>query len=94
MLQDAMAEQGAKIAATMVRRCHELDPTRAVSAAVNGDNEKGVSDAFDIIGFNYNSELPRRLPQGASQAPALRFGDGQRHLHARRLLNRSAAQHR
>jgi hypothetical protein len=24
-----------------------------VSAAVNGDNEKGVSDALDIIGFNY-----------------------------------------
>jgi beta-galactosidase len=35
-----MAEQGAKIGATMVRRCHELDPTRVVSAAVNGDNEK------------------------------------------------------
>jgi beta-galactosidase len=57
-LQDAMAEQGAKIAATMVRRCHELDPTRVVSAAVNGDNEKGVSDALDIIGFNYNLEFP------------------------------------
>ncbi len=53
-----MAEEGAKIAATMVRRCHELDPTRVVSAAVNGDNEKGVSDALDIIGFNYNLKLP------------------------------------
>ena len=53
-----MAEQGAKIAATMVQRCHELDPTRVVSAAVNGDNEKGVSDALDIIGFNYNLKLP------------------------------------
>jgi beta-galactosidase len=30
MLQDTMAEQGAKIAASMVRRCHELDPTRVV----------------------------------------------------------------
>ena len=30
--------------ATMVRRCHELDPTRVVSAAVNGNNEQGVSD--------------------------------------------------
>jgi beta-galactosidase len=57
-LQDDMAEQGAKIGATMVRRCHELDPTRVVSAAVNGDNEKGVSDAFDIIGFNYNQKFP------------------------------------
>jgi len=58
VLQDAEAEQGAKIAATMVRRCHELDPTRVVSAAVNGTNEKGVSEAFDIIGFNYNLKYP------------------------------------
>jgi beta-galactosidase len=57
-LQNAEAEEGAKIAATMVRRCHELDPTRVVSAAVNGDNSKGVSEAFDIIGFNYNLKFP------------------------------------
>jgi beta-galactosidase len=57
-LQNEEAEQGAKIAATMVRRCHELDPTRVVSAAVNGDNQKGVSEAFDIIGFNYNLKNP------------------------------------
>jgi len=58
LLQDAMAEQGANIAASMVQRCHELDPTRVVSAAVNGDNEKGISKAFDIVGFNYNQQLP------------------------------------
>jgi beta-galactosidase len=58
ILQDAMAEQGEHIATTMVRRCHELDPTRVVSAAVNGDNEKGVSNAFDIIGFNYGLNRP------------------------------------
>jgi len=57
-LQGPMAEQGAKIGATMVQRCHELDPTRVVSAAVNGDNQKGVSDAFDIIGFNYGLDRP------------------------------------
>jgi beta-galactosidase len=57
-LQNDMAEEGAKIASTMVRRCHELDPTRVVSAAVNGDNKKGVSDAFDIIGFNYGLNRP------------------------------------
>jgi len=58
LLQSAMAEQGAKIGAAMVQRCHELDPTRVVSAAVNGDNKQGVSDAFDIIGFNYGLNLP------------------------------------
>jgi beta-galactosidase len=57
-LQNDEAEEGAKIGATMVRRCHELDPTRIVSAAVNGDNEKGLSDALDIIGFNYGLNRP------------------------------------
>ncbi|HEX4320720.1 MAG TPA: beta-galactosidase GalA [Acidobacteriaceae bacterium] len=57
-LQNEEAEQGAKIGASMVRRCHELDPTRVVSAAVNGDNSKGVSESFDIIGFNYNLKFP------------------------------------
>jgi beta-galactosidase len=57
-LQGAMAEQGARIAGDMVRRCHELDPTRVVSAAVNGDNRKGVTDAFDVVGFNYGLERP------------------------------------
>jgi beta-galactosidase len=57
-LQGPMAEQGARIAADMVRLCHELDPTRVVSAAVNGNNEQGVSNAFDIIGFNYALKLP------------------------------------
>jgi beta-galactosidase len=57
-MQSQMAEQGAKVGADMVRKCHELDPTRVVSAAVNGDNEQGVSDALDIIGFNYNLKYP------------------------------------
>jgi beta-galactosidase len=56
--QTGMAEEGAKVAATMVRRCHELDPTRVVSAAVNDSNAKGVSDALDIIGFNYQLQYP------------------------------------
>jgi beta-galactosidase len=79
LLQDSMAEEGARIAKTMVRRCHELDPTRVVSAAVNGDNEKGVSDAFDIIGFNYglnrpdnyHKEHPKRPIYGSETASAV-----------------------
>jgi len=57
-LQYDEAEQGAKIGASMVQMVHELDPTRVVSAAVNGDNKGGLSDAFDIIGFNYNLQFP------------------------------------
>jgi beta-galactosidase len=53
-----LAPQGVRIATSMVERCHELDPTRVVSAAVNGDNEQGVSDALDIIGFNYHTDFP------------------------------------
>ena len=68
-LQNEMAEEGAKIAATMVRRCHELDPTRVVSAAVNGDNEQGVSDAFDIIGFNYSLERPDKYHKEHPKRP-------------------------
>ena len=68
-LQESMAEQGAKIAATMVRRCHELDPTRVVSAAVNGTNKRGVSDAFDIIGFNYNLKNPDEFHKANPKRP-------------------------
>ncbi len=57
-LQNEEAEQGQKIGETMVRLCHELDPTRVVSAAVNGNNEKGVTLALDIVGFNYNLQFP------------------------------------
>ena len=57
-LQGEEAEQGAKIATTMVRRVHELDPTRVVSAAMNGSNEKGAAEAFDIVGFNYGLDRP------------------------------------
>jgi len=53
-----MAPQGARIARSMVDRCHELDPTRPVSAAVNWNNEAGVSVPLDIVGFNYHSEFP------------------------------------
>jgi beta-galactosidase len=56
-LQKDEAAMGVKIGATMVERAHQLDPTRVVSAAVNDSNERGVSDALDIIGFNY--QLPR-----------------------------------
>jgi beta-galactosidase len=78
-LQESMAEQGARIAASMVQRCHELDPTRVVSAAVNGDNKRGVSDAFDIIGFNYflqfpdkyHAENPKRPVYGSETSSAI-----------------------
>ena len=57
-MQTGEAEQGVKVGAAMVQKCHELDPTRVVSAAVNGNNETGVSLMLDVIGFNYNLKYP------------------------------------
>ncbi len=57
-LQKPMAAQGARLAAAMVHRCHQLDPTRVVTVAVNSDNEQGVSDAVDVVGFNYVQWFP------------------------------------
>jgi beta-galactosidase len=69
-LQGKLAEQGAKIAGTMVELCHELDPTRPVTSAVNGDNEKGVSEPLDVIGFNYHEEFPDAFHKKHPERPA------------------------
>ncbi|MGB6133392.1 MAG: beta-galactosidase GalA [Acidobacteriaceae bacterium] len=47
-------EQGQMIVADMVRRSHELDPTRLCTAAVNGSYGQGVSKSLDVEGINYN----------------------------------------
>lgn len=52
--------QGSPEAAAMVRamkqRVHELDPTRPVTAAMNGgfDKPEGFASVLDVIGINYN----------------------------------------
>jgi beta-galactosidase len=48
---------GSRIMEDMVRRSHELDPTRMCTAAVNGAYKAGISDYLDVEGFNYN--LPK-----------------------------------
>jgi beta-galactosidase len=68
-MQFDMAEEGAKVGAAMVGLCHELDPTRVVSAAVNGDNKKGVSGALDIVGFNYELQFPDAFHQAHPTRP-------------------------
>ncbi len=78
-MQGPMAEQGARVGADMVRLCHELDPTRVVSAAVNGDNRQGVTDALDIVGFNYDlsrpekyhADFPKRAIYGSETSSAI-----------------------
>ena len=92
-LQNDMAEEGAKIAATMVERCHELDPTRVVSAAVNGDNAEGRLGGLRHHWLQLQPEVSRRLPQDPSNPAHLWLGDGERDLDARRVHYRSASQH-
>jgi beta-galactosidase len=45
---------GEHIVAAMVRRAHEVDPTRLCTAAVNGSYGPGISSALDVEGINYN----------------------------------------
>jgi beta-galactosidase len=71
LLQKTMAEQGARIAATMVKRCHLLDPTRLVTSGVNDDNEQGVSNALDVIGFNYVQWFPDKFHATHPKLPVL-----------------------
>ena len=96
ILQDGMAEQGERIAASMVRLCHKLDPTRVVSAAVNGDNEKGLSVPLDVIGFNYNTtkwpeafhkKYPKRPIYGSETSSAISTRGTYVTDHVRNLVN-------
>ncbi|MGO9088532.1 MAG: beta-galactosidase GalA [Terriglobales bacterium] len=50
--------QGESIIADMVARAHELDPTRLCTAAVNEAYETHFSDGLDVMGFNYNLNVP------------------------------------
>ena len=55
----------------MVKRCHHLDPTRLVTSGVNDDNEQGVSEALDVIGFNYVQWLPDKFHAAHPELPVL-----------------------
>ena len=46
-------EHGALIAAAMKRVARQLDPSRPVTEAMNGDWGKGLTNVVDVQGFNY-----------------------------------------
>ena len=50
---DQGSERGAMIVSVMKRRAAELDPTRPVTAAMNGGWGRGLSHVVDVQGFNY-----------------------------------------
>ncbi len=47
------SERGARIVTTMKRLAKQLDPTRPVTVAMNGAWGRGVTNAVDVMGFNY-----------------------------------------
>ncbi|ADG10299.1 glycoside hydrolase family 2 protein [Caulobacter segnis] len=55
--------RGAKIAKAMAREIRDLDPTRKITAAMNKGYGEGITEAIDVMGFNYHEELiePFRL---------------------------------
>ena len=55
--------RGGKIAKAMAREIRRLDPTRKITAAMNRGYGEGITDALDVMGFNYHEELiePFRL---------------------------------
>jgi beta-galactosidase len=71
--------EGEHIVASMIRRAHELDPTRLCTAAVNGSYGPGIAHALEIEGFNYNltsidpyhQDHPRQVLIGSETASTL-----------------------
>jgi beta-galactosidase len=90
-----LAEQGERVAASMVRLAHKLDPTRVVSGAVDGDNEHGLAKALDIAGFNYNqkfvdpfhAKFPARAVFASEQASTVATRGEYRTDKARNIIN-------
>ncbi|MGH7624999.1 MAG: glycoside hydrolase family 2 TIM barrel-domain containing protein, partial [Gemmatimonadaceae bacterium] len=50
--------RGAAMAAVMKRAVTQLDPSRAVTAAMDGSWGKGISGVVDVQGFNYHIGAP------------------------------------
>lgn len=75
---DQGSEVGGKIVASMKRAVKRLDPTRLVTAAMNGGWGHGVSYVVDVQGFNYagaggsgGSETGKHIDEFHRKFPAL-----------------------
>lgn len=63
--------QGPRVVADMVARAHELDPTRLSTAAVNSSFQTHFSDPLDVMGFNYNLNVPDGYHKAHPQKPCV-----------------------
>lgn len=66
-------EESAAMARAMRQRVRKLDPTRAVTAAMNGgfDSPHGLGSALDVIGINYNPWVYDSVHQLFPHAPII-----------------------
>jgi beta-galactosidase len=63
--------QGERVIADMVALAHELDPTRASTAAVNESFDTHFPDALDVMGFNYNLNVPDEWHKAHPKKPCV-----------------------
>ena len=65
--------KGAAMARAMKQRVNELDPTRLVTAAMNGGftNQDGFISVLDVIGFNYNPWVYKKFHADFPAKPML-----------------------
>ena len=47
-------QQAVPVVDAMIAKCHELDPTRLCTAAVNASFDKPFAEQLDVMGYNYN----------------------------------------
>jgi beta-galactosidase len=63
--------QGVRVVDEMIRRSHELDPTRMCSAAVNASFETHFPEQLDVMGFNYNLKVHDKYHKDHPKQPSV-----------------------
>ena len=63
--------EAAAMSRAMSQRVRELDPTRPITAAMNGgfDSAEGMASALDVIGINYHPDVYESVHKLFSHAP-------------------------
>ena len=64
-------DRGARMAGTLKRLAHRLDPTRPVTAAMNGGWGKGFTLVVDVQGFNYSTNGIDAIHKGFPAKPLM-----------------------
>ncbi|HEX4784700.1 MAG TPA: beta-galactosidase GalA [Candidatus Sulfotelmatobacter sp.] len=63
--------QGVRVIDEMIARTHELDPTRLCTAAVNESFDTHFPEQLDVMGFNYNLNVPDNWHNAHPKKPSV-----------------------